>query len=456
MVTPRKQSGGRASGSTPLDGAESFAWVYQVSAESLSHDLCGGKSGKSDCRGFRALTTCRALAEISSRTGLHWRRAMSTEQTIVQHSPYADVSIPDVPLHEAVLATAAERGDQPALIDGPTGRTITYAQLAVAVRRAAAGLAARGFRKGDAFAIYLPNVPEYAVAFYAVSTAGGVSTTANPLYTADELANQLNDSRARFLLTAPPLLERARAAAKRSGVEEVFVLGEAEGATPFAALLAADGEPPVVDIDPANDLATLPYSSGTTGLPKGVMLTHRNLVANLCQTDQLLTQGTDDRVIAVLPLYHIYGLTVLMCGAVRKGATLVTMPRFDLEEFLRLIQDYRVTQAFLVPPIILALAKHPLVDKYDLSSLETVLSGAAPLEPAWRRPRPGASARWSPRAGGSPRRARWSPPTSAASRGRGRSAVCCPTRGCAWSTRPAAPTCPSARPGSWWWRVRRS
>src|SRR6266540_3902824 len=380
MVTPRKQSGGRASGSTPLDGAESFAWVYQVSAESLSHDLCGGKSGKSDCRGFRALTTCRALAEISSRTGLHWRRAMSTEQTIVQHSPYADVSIPDVPLHEAVLATAAERGDQPALIDGPTGRTITYAQLAVAVRRAAAGLAARGFRKGDAFAIYLPNVPEYAVAFYAVSTAGGVSTTANPLYTADELANQLNDSRARFLLTAPPLLERARAAAKRSGVEEVFVLGEAEGATPFAALLAADGEPPVVDIDPANDLATLPYSSGTTGLPKGVMLTHRNLVANLCQTDQLLTQGTDDRVIAVLPLYHIYGLTVLMCGAVRKGATLVTMPRFDLEEFLRLIQDYRVTQAFLVPPIILALAKHPLVDKYDLSSLETVLSGAAPLD----------------------------------------------------------------------------
>ncbi len=307
---------------------------------------------------------------------------MSAEQRIVHHSPYPDVQIPDVALHEAVLATAAERGDQPALIDGPTGRTITYGQLAGGVRRAAAGLAARGFAKGDAFAIYLPNVPEYAVAFYAVSTAGGVSTTINPLYTADELANQLNDSRARFLLTAPPLLERARAAAERSGVEEIFVLGEAEGATPFAALLAADGEPPAVDIDPANDVATLPYSSGTTGLPKGVMLTHRNLVANLCQTDQLLAQGPDDRIIAVLPLYHIYGLTVLMCGAVRKGATLVTMPRFDLEEFLRLIQDHRVTQAFLVPPIILALAKHPLVDKYDLSSLKTVLSGAAPLDAA--------------------------------------------------------------------------
>jgi acyl-CoA synthetase (AMP-forming)/AMP-acid ligase II len=307
---------------------------------------------------------------------------MSSDQTIVYSSPYADVPIPDVPLHEAVLATAAERGDQPALIDGPSGRTITYRQLVGGVRRAAAGLAARGFGKGDAFAIYLPNVPEYAVAFYAVSMAGGVSTTANPLYTADELANQLNDSRARFLLTAGPLLERARAAAERSGVEEIFVLGEAAGATPFAELLASDGEPPAVDIDAANDLATLPYSSGTTGLPKGVMLTHRNLVANLCQTDQLLEQGSEDRIIAVLPLYHIYGLTVLMCAAVRQGATLVTMPRFDLEEFLRLIQDHSITQAFLVPPIILAMAKHPLVDKYDLSSLETVLSGAAPLDAA--------------------------------------------------------------------------
>jgi len=305
---------------------------------------------------------------------------MSAGQQIVHHSPYPDVSIPDVPLHELVLAAAAERGDQPALIDGPSGRTLTYGHLAEAVRRAAAGLAARGFGKGDAFAIYLPNVPEYAVAFYAVSTAGGISTTANPLYTAHELANQLNDSRARYLLTAPPLLERALEAADRSDVEEVFVLGSSPGATPFAALLQSPDDPPAVEFDPANDVATLPYSSGTTGLPKGVMLTHRNLVANLCQGDQFLVQDDYERVIAVLPLYHIYGLTVLMCGAIWKGATLVTMPRFDLEEFLRLLQDYRITRAFLVPPIVLALAKHPLVDKYDLSSLNTVLSGAAPLD----------------------------------------------------------------------------
>ncbi len=310
---------------------------------------------------------------------------MSADQSTVIRSPYPDVPIPDVSLHELVLADAAERGDRPALIDGPSGRVLTYGQLAAAVRRTAAGLAARGFRKGDVLAIYLPNVPEYAVAFYGVATAGGVTTTVNPLYTAQELASQLNDSRARFLLTAPPLLGRAGEAAGRSSVEEVFVLGEAEGATPFSALLAGDGDPPEVDVDPAVDLATLPYSSGTTGLPKGVMLTHRNLVANLCQGDKFLVQDDQERAIAVLPLYHIYGLMVLMCGAIWKGATLVTMPRFDLEEFLRLLQDHRITRAFLVPPIVLALGKHPLVDKYDLSSLNLVLSGAAPLDAGLER-----------------------------------------------------------------------
>ncbi len=305
---------------------------------------------------------------------------MGARHSIVHHSPHADVQIPDVPLHELVLGAAADRSDRAALIDGPSGRTLTYGQLAESVRRVAAGLAARGFRKGDAFAVYLPNVPEYAVAFYGVSMAGGVCTTANPLYTADELANQLKDSRARFLLTAPPLLERARAAAERSDVEEVLVLGQAEGVTPFSELLASEGDPPAIEFDPDEDLVALPYSSGTTGLPKGVMLTHRNLVANLCQGDEFLVADQDEQVIAVLPLYHIYGLTVLMCGAVWKGATLVTMPRFDLEEFLRLMQDHAITRAFLVPPIVLGLAKSPLVDKYDLSALNTVVSGAAPLD----------------------------------------------------------------------------
>jgi acyl-CoA synthetase (AMP-forming)/AMP-acid ligase II len=295
-------------------------------------------------------------------------------------SPHPDVTIPDVPLHEFVLADAMQRAGQAALIDGPSGRTLTYGQLAGGVRRVAAGLGARGFGKGDVFAIYSPNVPEYALAFYGVSAAGGINTTISPLYTVDELVRQLTDARARFLLTVPPFLGNALEAASRSGVEEVFVLGEAEGATPFADLLTAGDIPPAVEIDPANDLVVLPYSSGTTGVNKGVMLTHRNLVANLCQGAPALLAGEGERLIAVLPFFHIYGLVVLMAAAISRGSTLVTMPKFDLEEFLRLLQDHRITRAYVAPPIVLALAKHPLVDKYDLFELKSVFSGAAPLD----------------------------------------------------------------------------
>jgi acyl-CoA synthetase (AMP-forming)/AMP-acid ligase II len=293
-------------------------------------------------------------------------------------SPFSDVEIPDVPLTDFVLARAGQLGQTPALIDAPTGRTITYAELAESVRAGAAGLAERGFGKGDVFAHFAPNVPEYAVAFHAVATVGGVNTTANPLLTAEELAAQLRDCGARFLVTVPEQLEKATEAAEHAAVEEIFVYGGAAGATPFASLLEAGGEPPQVTIDPAEDVVALPYSSGTTGLPKGVMLTHRNLVANICQY-LAVRRREGDRVLAVLPFFHIYGLLLMMNAPLRCAGTVVTMPRFELAEFLRVIQDYRVTRAYVVPPIVLALAKDPLVDQFDLSSLEFVNSGAAPL-----------------------------------------------------------------------------
>lgn len=297
---------------------------------------------------------------------------------MVFKSPHPEVEIAEVPLHEFVLQRAADLGDKPALIDGPSGRAITYQQLAGGVEAVAAGLHERGFGKGDVLGIFSPNIPEYAVAYLAAIRLGGVVTPANPLYTAEELAFQLNDAGAKFLVTIPLFLETASAAAGQSAVKEVFVFGEAEGATPFAALMKPGGDVPGFE-GTFEDVIVLPYSSGTTGLPKGVMLTHRNLVGNIHQTRGLHRLNEDDVLIGILPFFHIYGMEVIMNNGLANGATIVTMPKFDLEQFLSLVQDRKVTRAYLVPPIILALAKHPLVDNYDLSSLDVILSGAAPL-----------------------------------------------------------------------------
>src|SRR6266700_247604 len=164
---------------------------------------------------------------------------------MIFQSPHPALAVPDTALHHFVLARAGTLGDKPALVDAASGRTLTYAELAT----------------------------------------GGVVTTINSLATVQDVAYQLRDSRARFLVTVPSFMDRAAAAAAQQlGIEEIFALGGAPGATPFAVLLDVDEPAPLQPVDPARDLAVLPYSSGTTGLPKGVMLTHRNLVANLLQT----------------------------------------------------------------------------------------------------------------------------------------------------------------------------
>ena len=283
-----------------------------------------------------------------------------------------------VPVPEFLFEHAARFGDKPALVDGPTGRALTYRQLADGVERVAAGLAARGFAKGDVLALSSPNLPEFAVAMYGAMAAGGIVTGANPLLTAGELAGQLADAGASVLVTVPPFLETAREAAARAGVGEVLAFGEAEGATPFAGLLAG-GPPPAVEIDPAEDLAALPYSSGTTGLPKGVELTHANLVAQARQTQAVMGITADDVVVGVAPFFHAIGQNLILPCSLRVGATVVTMPRFDLAGFLGLVQEHRATFTIVVPPIVLALAGHPMVDDYDLSSLRLLGCGSAPL-----------------------------------------------------------------------------
>jgi acyl-CoA synthetase (AMP-forming)/AMP-acid ligase II len=303
---------------------------------------------------------------------------------MIFHSPYPDVVIPDVTVTDHVFGDLDTRATKTALIDGPTGATVSFAELKSRILKAAGGLAARGFGKGDVIGIYSPNTISYPVAFHGAAHAGGIVTTVNPTYTPDELASQLRDSRARYLFTIGPLLDKASEAAKRAGtVQEIFTFDAAPGTTSFSELLDAPELEKGPRIDPAKDLVALPYSSGTTGISKGVMLTHRNLVANMVQlggTYSLCRPVTErDTLMAVLPFFHIYGLVVIMNYALSKGAALVVLPRFDLEQFLEAMQDYKVTFAHLVPPILVALAKHPLVGQYDLSNLEGIMSGAAPL-----------------------------------------------------------------------------
>ena len=291
------------------------------------------------------------------------------------------VEIPDIPLADFVLARAAERGSRAALVDATNGRTITYAELPGMVERAAASLARLGLRRGEVCAIYSQNTIEYAIAVLAIARRGAIVTTASPLSTRDDLVKQFRDCGARFLFISPAVAAAGLDAARTAGIERVFSFGAMADAMPFAQLTATTGTPPHVAIDPS-DVVALPYSSGTTGLPKGVRLSHRNIVANLLQVDACshLRDG-EDTLVAFLPFFHIYGLVVILMLGLRSGATIVVMPRFELEPYLDLVERHRATVLHVVPPIVLALAKSPAAAGRDLSSVRKLFSGAAPLGP---------------------------------------------------------------------------
>ncbi len=296
----------------------------------------------------------------------------------IYRSPSDDIILRDVSITERVFEGLSAHPGGPVLIDGPTGRSVTAGVLMAGVKALAGGLTERGYGAGATVALMAPNIPEFCTVFHAVAWAGGTITTVNPTYTAQELRHQLLDSGARLLITVPPFLDVAREAVDGTSVSEIVVIGEAEGATPLAAMMGAPLEAQVpVDLD--EHVLVLPYSSGTTGLPKGVMLTHRNLLANVEQVQAVRPVQPGEWTVGFLPFFHIYGMTVLANLYLAAGGGVVTMPRFDLELFLKLCQEHRTPQAFLVPPVVLALAKHPMVDQYDLSALKHTFSGAAPL-----------------------------------------------------------------------------
>lgn len=339
------------------------------------HEEPLGRHHEVDTRPRRAQRSGKASSDLKTRAA---SKAIAAPTTY--RSPFADVIPQEQSLAHFVFADVARYAGRTAIIEGPTGRTLTYGQLWEAIRRTAAGLVARGLRQGDVVAIYSSNVPEYVIAFYGASCAGGVVTTVNPLYSLTEFTHQLRDSSARFLIADPQRMGTARQGAAQLGIDYVFnFAGANDGGIGFDTLATHPDTLAPLEIEPRANIAVLPYSSGTTGLPKGVMLTHSSIVTNMLQIAAVEHITPQDVLAATLPFYHIYGMVVVMMVGLRAGATIVTLPRFEVSTFLNVLQRHQVTRAYVVPPLVRTLAIHPLVDQYDLSSLRDVISGGAPL-----------------------------------------------------------------------------
>ncbi|CAH1268927.1 ACSF2 [Branchiostoma lanceolatum] len=325
--------------------------------------------------------------EVKHETTAWSRSFSSVENTGIQKSRFPDVNIPgNETLTQYVTQHFGDYGNDVAIINGVTGESYSYLHLQDLIRRFGSALSRMGFKQHNVLAVFSPNEPEYAIAFFGTTSVGGVVTTVNPTFTADELTFQLQHSNAQYVITVAELVESVKAAKRNCpNVKEILVMGgDVPGCRAFSKLLQDDGSafPENVTVDVTGDVAVLPYSSGTTGLPKGVVLTNNNIVANLRQTIRkglIEFDRQQDCMIAGLPFFHIYGLATQLFSSLRQGVKIVTIPRFEPELYLRVIQDYKVNRVMLAPPIALFLSKHPMVDQYDLSHVKDIMCAAAPM-----------------------------------------------------------------------------
>jgi acyl-CoA synthetase (AMP-forming)/AMP-acid ligase II len=285
-----------------------------------------------------------------------------------------------------VFESVDSRRDVIAVSDALTGDSLTFGEVLRCAETVAGALRDRGLLPGDVVALVSPNSIWYPVAFHGILLAGLVLSPISPLYTSEEIAYQLRDSGARAVITAQDGVDRVSDAAHRTSVAHVLTLeGSTSPPEDRSRVVVEDAwrreRAPRERSPMESSIAVLPYSSGTTGSPKGVLLSHSNIVANIAQFERMINvEPRVDRQIAVLPFFHIYGLTCVLSVGLRTGMATTVMSRFNLESFLRLVQDQAITRACVAPPIVLALAKDPIVSAYDVSPLRILLSGAAPLD----------------------------------------------------------------------------
>ncbi|KAG6791184.1 hypothetical protein POTOM_000296 [Populus tomentosa] len=309
---------------------------------------------------------------------------MNPQEEFIFRSKLPDIYIPkNLPLHSYVLENLSNHSSKPCLINGANGDVYTYADVELTARRVASGLNKIGIQQGDVIMLFLPSSPEFVLAFLGASHRGAIITAANPFSTPAELAKHAKASRAKLLITQACYYEKVKDFARESDVKVMCVDSAPDGCLHFSELTQADeNEAPQVDISP-DDVVALPYSSGTTGLPKGVMLTHKGLITSVAQQvdgdNPNLYFHSEDVILCVLPMFHIYALNSIMLCGLRVGASILIMPKFEIGSLLGLIEKYKVSIAPVVPPVMMSIAKSPDLDKHDLSSLRMIKSGGAPL-----------------------------------------------------------------------------
>ncbi|XP_023004760.1 4-coumarate--CoA ligase 1-like [Cucurbita maxima] len=298
-------------------------------------------------------------------------------------SKLPDIHIPNhLPLHEYIFQNLPNYGSRPCLINGATGHVYSYDDVQLTARRVASGLHNLGIKKGDVVMNLLPNSPEFVFTFLGASYRGAIMTAANPFYTAVEIAKQAKAANAKLIVTMACFYDRVKDLAE-NGVKIVCVDYAVEGCLHYSVLSGADeSHVPFVDFT-ADDVVALPYSSGTTGLPKGVMLTHKGLITSVAQQidgqNPNLYYKRNDVILCVLPFFHIYSLnSILLCG-LRAGAAILIMQKFEIVSLLELVEKYKASIVPIVPPILLAIAKSSEFEKYDMSSVRVLKSGGAPL-----------------------------------------------------------------------------
>ncbi|XP_028042788.1 4-coumarate--CoA ligase 1-like [Bombyx mandarina] len=324
------------------------------------------------------------------------RKNVWTPDNVV-YSPYRDIEVPDTTIHEYVFRNLDKWATKTAVVCGVTNRAYTFEELYKCSRTLGANLRKKfKLRDGDVIAILLPNVPEYPVSVFGVLAAGGIVTTINPIYTPYEIQRQLDTSGAKIVITLPDLVPNVKKSLELSKKDLKIIAVNIDSQQPEGTISFKElTEDKHIDFEilkevkrVSDDIAFMVYSSGTTGLPKAVELTHTNKVANFSQQDTELrqyeytTEKNQDSTLGLLPLFHTYGLSVVMMHKLSVGLKLVTLPSFQPRTFLDALLKHPMELMYLAPPTILFLGAHPAATRDHLKHLKVVTSGAAPLPEA--------------------------------------------------------------------------